>query len=285
MVGVGLHRFRREERATHVEGDEDPRRHEALPALSRDLLDDSTGDDEHQAVVSPLRAGGTAGLEESKAVVELIAREWGLVPEEIMPGQSALVGEKIPRRQSRRRHRVLQGKIGKVRAYGSVERDPSLVREQSDRRCRERLRAGPEREERVGRDRQVLVDIAVTEAAREDEVSPLDDSHGHARNLVTCHETANEGREIVGKPRFAARLVAERRQAHGHEERCQDRPWPPHATARSGTSSGIRKRQIVRRIITLEKKTSPMNRPMPRCNPIVAMHHTFRVRRGQMKNT
>ena len=109
------------------------------------------------------------------------------------------MGEKIPRRQGRRRHRVLEGKIGKVGAYGSVERDPSLVREQSDRRCRESLRAGPEREERVGRDRQVLVHIAVTEAASEDEVSPLDDSHGHARNLVTRHETADKGREIVGK--------------------------------------------------------------------------------------
>ena len=86
MIGVGLHRFRRKEGATHVEGEEDPSLHEALPALSRDLLDDSTGDDEHQAVVSPLRAGGAAGLEESKAAVELIAREWGLVPEEIMPG-------------------------------------------------------------------------------------------------------------------------------------------------------------------------------------------------------
>ena len=102
MVGVGLHRFRRQERATHVEGDEDPRRYEALPALARNLLDDSTGDDEHQAVVSPLRAGGTAGLEESMAPVELIARERGLVPEEIMPGQSALVGEKIAGCQSRR---------------------------------------------------------------------------------------------------------------------------------------------------------------------------------------
>ena len=67
------------------EGKEDPGLHEALPALSRDLLDDSTGDDEHQAVVSPLRAGGAAGLEEAKAAVELVAREWGLVPEEIMP--------------------------------------------------------------------------------------------------------------------------------------------------------------------------------------------------------
>ena len=68
------------------EGQEYPSLHEALPALSRDFLDDSTGDDEHQAVVSPPRAGRTAGLEESKAAVELIAREWGLVPEEIMPG-------------------------------------------------------------------------------------------------------------------------------------------------------------------------------------------------------
>ena len=70
----------------------------------------------------------------------------------------------------------------------------------------------------------MIVHIAVTEAACEDEVSPLDDSHGHARNLVTCHETADEGREIVGKPRFASRLAPERRQANGHEERRQDRP-------------------------------------------------------------
>ena len=86
MIGVGLHRFRRKDGATHVEGREYPSLHEALPALSRDLLDDSTGDDEHQAVVSPLRVGGAGGLEEAKAAVELIAREWGLVPEEIMPG-------------------------------------------------------------------------------------------------------------------------------------------------------------------------------------------------------
>ena len=139
------------------------------------------------------------------------------------------MGEKIPRRQGRRRHRVLEGKIGKVSAYGSVERDPSLVRKQSDRRCRERLRAGPEREERVGRYRQVLVHIAVTEAASEDEVSPLDDSHGHARNLVTCHETADKGREIVGKsgPVSRSGLEPERRQANGHEERRQDRPSLP----------------------------------------------------------
>ncbi len=144
MVGVGLHRFRREERATHVEGDEDPRRHEALPALSRNLLDDATGHDEHQAVVSPLRAGRTAGLEESKAPVELIARERGLVPEEIVPGQSALVREKIPRCQGRRGDAVSQRKVGKVPAHGSVERDPALVRKERDRRCRERLRAGAE---------------------------------------------------------------------------------------------------------------------------------------------
>ena len=61
MIGVGLHRFRRKEGATHVQGKEDPSLHEALPALSRDLLDDSTGDDEHQAVVSPPRVGGPLG--------------------------------------------------------------------------------------------------------------------------------------------------------------------------------------------------------------------------------
>jgi hypothetical protein len=43
----------------------------------------------------------------------------------------------------------------------------------------------------------VILSIAVTEAAREDEVSPLDDAHGHARNLVSCHETAYEGVVIV----------------------------------------------------------------------------------------
>src|SRR5581483_9907787 len=97
VVGVGLHRLRRKERATHVQGKQEPSPHKALPALSRNSLDDSTGDDEHQAVVSPLRSGRPAGLEESKAVVELIARKWGLIPEEIMPGQSASVGEKVPR--------------------------------------------------------------------------------------------------------------------------------------------------------------------------------------------
>src|SRR4029434_6942744 len=95
MIGVRLHRFRRKESARHVQGAEYPGLHEALPALSRELLDDSTGDDEHQAVVSPARAGGTAGLEESKAAVELVARERGLVPEEIVPGQSAPVGEQV----------------------------------------------------------------------------------------------------------------------------------------------------------------------------------------------
>ena len=166
------------------------------------------------------------------------------------------MGEKIPRRQGRRRHRVFEGKIGKVGAYGSVERDPSLVRKQSDRRCRERLRAGPEREERVGRDRQVLVHIAVTEAAGEDEVSPLDDSHGHARNLVTCHETADEGREIVGKPRFAAaprgpssgRQMATRSAARTGRRRLMPRRAPglPRESERdspSGESSRSRRRR------------------------------------------
>ena len=132
------------------------------------------------------------------------------------------MGENIPRRQGRRRHRVFEGKIGKVSAYGSVERDPSLVRKQSDRRCRESLRAGPESKERVGRDRQVLVHIAVTEAAGEDEVSPLDDSHGHARNLVACHETADEGRKIVGQPR------------------CTSVPLGLEATRQMATRSGAR---------------------------------------------
>ena len=75
-----------------------------------------------------------------------------------------------------------------------------------------------------------MVHIAVAEAAGEDEVSPLDDAHGHARNLVTRHETADEGREIVGKPRFAHRFASgfepEQRQANGHEERRQDRLSP-----------------------------------------------------------
>src|SRR6185295_3544155 len=201
--------------------------------------------------------------------------------------------EQIPRRQGGRRHGVLEGKIGQVGAYGSVERDPSLVREQRDRRCRESLRAGADREERVGRDRQTSVDIAVTEAASEDEAPPLDDSHGHARDLVTRHETADQRsevvREVVREPRGASGPEPERQQAEGHEERRLEPMSRPHATAGSGTLwtswtsswtfSGIRKREQVRRIITLEKKTSPMNRPTPRCNPIAAMAHALRVRR------
>src|SRR3954463_10141350 len=98
-----------------------------------------------------------------------------------------------------------------------------------------------------------MLHIAVTEAAREDEAAALDDAHGHARNLVTRHETANERREIVGDYRFASRVQAADQEQHDHDQ--------PHATVRSRCSSGIRKRQTVRRIITLEKKTSPMNRP------------------------
>jgi hypothetical protein len=86
MIGVGLHRFWRKKGATHLERQEYPRLHEALPTPSRDLLDESASDDVHEAVVSPLRARETARLEESKAVVELIPGEWGLVPEEIVPG-------------------------------------------------------------------------------------------------------------------------------------------------------------------------------------------------------
>src|SRR6478672_7017380 len=196
--------------------------------------------------------------------------------------------EQIPRRHGRRRHGVLEGKIGQVCAYGSVERDPSLVREQRDRRCRESLRAGANREERIGRHRQTSVDIAVTEAASEDEAPPLDDSHGHARDLVTRHETADQRGEVVREALLASGPEPERQQAEGHEERCLDRTLRPHATAGSGTLStswtsswtfsGIRKREQVRRIITLEKKTSPMNRPTPRCNPIAAMAHALRVR-------
>jgi hypothetical protein len=60
----------------------------------------------------------------------------------------------------------------------------------------------------------VILDIAVTEAARKDEMSSLDDSHGHARNLVTRHETAHQGPEIVGEPGFASAFSAgELRQA------------------------------------------------------------------------
>ena len=140
--------------------------------------------------------------------------------------------EQIPRRQRRRRHGVLEGKIGQVGAYGSVERDPSLVREQRDRRCRESLRAGAYREERVGRHRQTSVDIAMTEAASEDEAPPLDDSHGHARDLVTRHETADQRgevvREVVRKPLLASGPEPERQQAQGHEERCLDRTSRPH---------------------------------------------------------
>src|SRR4029079_613960 len=160
--------------------------------------------------------------------------------------------EQIPRRQGRGRHGVLEGKIGQVGAYGSVERDPSLVREQRDRRCRESLRAGAYREERVGRHRQTLVDIAVTEAASEDQAPPLDDSHGHARDLVTRHETADQWcevvREVVREPRLASGPEPERQQAEGHQEHCLDRTPRPHATARSWTlwtswtPSGIRKR-------------------------------------------
>ena len=98
--------------------------------------------------------GGPLGSRKRRRSIELVAREWGLVPEEIVPRQSAPVREQIPRRHGRRRHRICERKIGKVRADRRVERDPSLVGEQRDRRCRERLRAGAEREQRVGRDRQ-----------------------------------------------------------------------------------------------------------------------------------
>jgi hypothetical protein len=74
----------------------------------------------------------------------------------------------------------------------------------------------------------VIVYVAVTETSSEDELPPLDDSYRHARNLVTCHQTVNKGREVVGKHSFASRLVLERRQAKSHEEhrQYQDRPWP-----------------------------------------------------------
>ena len=85
MIGVGRHLFRRKDGASHFEGREYPGLHEALPALAADLLDDATGDDVHQAVVPPLRVRGAGGLEEPKAAVERITREWRLVPEEIMP--------------------------------------------------------------------------------------------------------------------------------------------------------------------------------------------------------
>src|SRR3954471_4847976 len=104
--------------------------------------------------------------------------------------------EQISRRQGRGRHGVLEGKIGQVGAYGFVELDPLLVREQRDRRCRESLRAGAYGEERVRRDRQTSVDIAVTEAASKDEAPPLDDAHGDARDLVTRHETADQRGEV-----------------------------------------------------------------------------------------
>ena len=86
-----------------------------------------------------------------------------------------------------------------------------------------------------------------------------------------------KGREVVREPRL--RLWPRARTAAGRGPRGAP-PGPDVASSCDGalldvstswTSSGIRKRQPVRRIITLEKKTSPMNRPMPRCNPIVAM--------------
>ena len=85
MIGVGRHRFRRKDGASHFEGREYPGLHEALPGLAGDLLDDAAGDDVHQAVVPPLRARGASGLEEAKTTVERVTREGRLVPEEIMP--------------------------------------------------------------------------------------------------------------------------------------------------------------------------------------------------------
>jgi hypothetical protein len=65
----------------------------------------------------------------------------------------------------------------------------------------------------------MLVHIAVTEASCVDNVPPLDDAHGHAGNLVTCHETEDKGREIAEKLLFASSIRLERRQANGDEER------------------------------------------------------------------
>ena len=161
-----------------------------------------------------------AGLEESKARVELVARERGLIPEEIVAGQSALVREKIAASKSRR-PRGLQRKVGKVPAHGSVEPESAPVREERDRRSRERLGARAEREKRVGRDREVLLHVAVTKAACEAQVSLLDHSHGHARNLVTRHQTANEGREIVRKPLCQCSRRGPAPSGPSHEDRCR----------------------------------------------------------------
>ena len=130
-----------------------------------------------------------------------------------------------------------------------------------------------------------MVHIAVTEAAGEDEAPPLDESHGQARDLVARHETADKGRKIVGQPQCTFCLESERQKANGHEERRQERLWLPWCSGLLLDFLGdLFGNQTVRRIITLEKKTSPMQRAMPKCSPIVAKPQTFRVRRRQMKN-
>ena len=87
MIGVGLHRFRRKDGATHVQREASIRACTKLSQLSPETFSTiRPATTNIRLLYRHCARGGPAGLEESKAVVELIAREWGLVPEEIMPG-------------------------------------------------------------------------------------------------------------------------------------------------------------------------------------------------------
>jgi hypothetical protein len=165
----------RKVRARHPERVEDALSHVVLPALSRDVLGEVSGGQEHQVVVLPLRAERFVRLEVRKALDDLPARDPEVVvPEQIVAGQSRTVCDEVARRDHVRRRLIVHAEARKEGADGLVPVELALVDERAEDEGRESLRAGSDREERLRGDGKLPLHVAHAETLRVDDLAAFD---------------------------------------------------------------------------------------------------------------
>ena len=88
--------------------------------------------------------------------------------------------------------RVAHPQAGEIGPHRGVPFELALVDQGAHHEGRERLGARADGEERMGRDGQLVLDVALAKPAGVDDLAVLDDGHGQARDLPLLPRIVHE---------------------------------------------------------------------------------------------
>jgi hypothetical protein len=181
----------------HAQGLKDPRADGILPRAAVDRLDKITCDHEHDVIILVFAAQGLVSIEIGQPRDEVLAGDLAVIPHHVVAGQAGAMCHHVAWGDRLSRDRVAHPEAGQIGSYRLVPLQLAFLDQRPHHERGKRLRARRDGEERPGRDRQILLDVAMSKSLGVDHLALLDDGDRQAGDLEVLDRLLDDRVEAV----------------------------------------------------------------------------------------